>query len=120
MSIPLPIFQSQPGRNRAGTLRDYPGAGAGEIYDRSGADRRARRLSRACEANDKVVQLYISTYLDVATRSRDISEYAYRRGGASLLDFLDAERSYRATQLAYRQALASYLLASNSFAKRWA
>ena len=31
-------------------------------------------------------------------------------GAASLLDFLDAERSYRSTQLAYRQALASYLL----------
>ena len=61
--------------------------------------------------NDKVVLLYISKYLDVATQSRDISEYAYRRGGASLLDFLDAERSYRATQLAYRQTLASYLLA---------
>jgi cobalt-zinc-cadmium efflux system outer membrane protein len=61
--------------------------------------------------NDKVVSLYISTYLDVATRSRDISEYAYRHGGTSLLNFLDAERSYRATQLAYRQALASYLLA---------
>ena len=30
---------------------------------------------------------------------------------ARLLDFLDAERSYRATQLGYRQALASYLLA---------
>jgi cobalt-zinc-cadmium efflux system outer membrane protein len=28
-----------------------------------------------------------------------------------LLDFLDAERSYRATELAYRQALASYLTA---------
>jgi outer membrane protein, heavy metal efflux system len=62
-------------------------------------------------SNDKVVQLYISKYLDVATRSRDISEYAYHRGGASLLVFLDAERNYRATQLAYRQALASYLLA---------
>ena len=62
-------------------------------------------------SNDKVVLLYISKYLDVATRSRDISEYAYHRGGASLLVFLDAERNYRATQLAYRQALASYLLA---------
>ncbi|HMK28935.1 MAG TPA: hypothetical protein VK473_04560 [Terriglobales bacterium] len=28
---------------------------------------------------------------------------------ASVLDFLDAERSFRATQLAYRQELASYL-----------
>jgi len=62
-------------------------------------------------ANDQVVTLYRSGYLDEAKLSRDISEYAYRRGAASLLDFLDAERSYRATQLAYRQELASYLLA---------
>jgi outer membrane protein, heavy metal efflux system len=61
--------------------------------------------------NDQVVALYRSGYLDQAKQSRDISEYAYRHGAASLLEFLDAERSYRATQLAYRQALASYLLA---------
>jgi outer membrane protein, heavy metal efflux system len=60
--------------------------------------------------NDQVVGLYRSGYLNQAQQSRDISEYAYRHGAASLLDFLDAERSYRATQLAYRQALASYLL----------
>ena len=61
--------------------------------------------------NDQVVGLYRSGYLDEAQQSRDISEYAYRHGAASLLDFLDAERSYRSIQLAYRQALASYLLA---------
>jgi cobalt-zinc-cadmium efflux system outer membrane protein len=58
-----------------------------------------------------VVQLYLSGYLKQAQDSRDISEYAYKRGAASLLDFLDAERSYRSTQLAYRQALATYMLA---------
>ena len=63
------------------------------------------------QTNDMMVQLYISKYLDVATQSRNISEYAYRRGGLALLDFLDAERSYRATQLGYRQTLESYLLA---------
>jgi cobalt-zinc-cadmium efflux system outer membrane protein len=62
--------------------------------------------------NDQVVGLYRSGYLDEARESRDISEYAYRHGAASLLDFLDAERSYRAIQLAYRQALASYLFAT--------
>jgi outer membrane protein, heavy metal efflux system len=61
--------------------------------------------------NDRVVQLYRSGYLDESKLSLDISEYAYKRGAASLLDFLDAERSYRATQLAYRQTLASYMLA---------
>jgi cobalt-zinc-cadmium efflux system outer membrane protein len=63
------------------------------------------------ESNDKVVKLYLSKYLDVATQSRNISEYAYRRGGLALLDFLYAERNFRATQLAYRQTLASYLVA---------
>jgi cobalt-zinc-cadmium efflux system outer membrane protein len=61
--------------------------------------------------NDQVVQLYRSGYLDEAQQDRDISQYAYQRGAASLLDYLDAERSYRATQLAYRQSLAAYLLA---------
>ena len=64
----------------------------------------------AVRDNDQVVTLYRSGYLDEAQQDRDISEYAYKRGAASLLDFLDAERSYRATELAYRQALAAYLL----------
>jgi cobalt-zinc-cadmium efflux system outer membrane protein len=61
--------------------------------------------------SDRIVTLYRSGYLDVAQKDRDIAEYAYQRGAVSLLDFLDAERNYRATQLAYRQALAAYLLA---------
>ena len=70
-----------------------------------------RDAFESLRANDQIVGLYRSGYLDEAQQSRDISEYAYRHGAASLLDFLDAERSYRATQLGYRQALASYLLA---------
>jgi outer membrane protein, heavy metal efflux system len=63
------------------------------------------------QTTDHIVQLYRSGYLARAQKDRDISEYAYQRGAVSLLDFLDAERSYRATQLAYRQALAAWLLA---------
>lgn len=65
----------------------------------------------AVRANDEIVSLYRSGYLDSAKESRDISEYAYKHGASSLLDFLDAERSYRTTQLAYRQALAARMLA---------
>jgi len=65
----------------------------------------------ALRTNDEIVQLYQSGYLKQAEDSRDISQYAYQRGAASLLDYLDAERSYRATELAYRQALASYMSA---------
>jgi cobalt-zinc-cadmium efflux system outer membrane protein len=56
------------------------------------------------------VKLYESGYLKDSADSRDISEFAYRQGAVALLGFLDAERTYRANQFAYRQALANYML----------
>jgi outer membrane protein, heavy metal efflux system len=70
-----------------------------------------RDAYESLHANDQIVTLYRSGYLDEAQQSREITDFAYRRGAASLLDFLDSERSYRATQLGYRQALAAYLQA---------
>ena len=70
-----------------------------------------RDAFESVRSNDKIISLYKSGYLDNAQQSRDISEYAYKHGAASLLDFLDAERSNRAIQFSYRQALATYLLA---------
>jgi cobalt-zinc-cadmium efflux system outer membrane protein len=63
------------------------------------------------QTSDRILQLYRSGYLERAKKDRDISEYAYQRGAVTLLDYLDAERSYRATQLAYRQATAAGLIA---------
>lgn len=63
----------------------------------------------ALRTSEQIVQLYQGGYVDQAKKSRDISEYAYKRGAASLLDYLDSERTYRANQLAYRQALATYM-----------
>jgi outer membrane protein, heavy metal efflux system len=62
-------------------------------------------------SSEEIVKLYQGGYVDQAKKSRDISEYAYKRGAASLLDYLDSERTYRANQLAYRQALATYMTA---------
>jgi outer membrane protein, heavy metal efflux system len=70
-----------------------------------------RDAFESLRSNDQIVGLYRSGYLNEAQESLEISEFAYKRGAASLLDFLDAERSERAIQLDYRQALASYLLA---------
>ena len=67
--------------------------------------------------NDQVIQLYRSGYLDEAKDSRDISEYAYKRGAASLLDFLDAERSYRATNLPIANRSLHISRLSSSYAK---
>jgi cobalt-zinc-cadmium efflux system outer membrane protein len=109
-SIPLPIFN----RNQGEIARARFAITQAEEQEKATNGQALTDVRDAYEglrSNDKVVTLFRSGYLEVAQKDRDISEYAYRHGGASLLDFLDAERSYRATQLAYRQSLASYLLA---------
>jgi cobalt-zinc-cadmium efflux system outer membrane protein len=63
----------------------------------------------AFETSRKVLALYQSGYLDQARKSLEITKYVYQRGAGTILDFLDAERTYRATELAYRQALAGYM-----------
>jgi outer membrane protein, heavy metal efflux system len=109
-SIQLPIFD----RNQGEILRASYAITQAQEQEKATNGQALTDVRDAYESlrtNDKVVTLFRSGYLDVAQKDRDISEYAYKRGAASLLDFLDAERSYRATQLAYRQALAAYLLA---------
>jgi cobalt-zinc-cadmium efflux system outer membrane protein len=71
-----------------------------------------RNAYEAFKNSDQVATLFESGYLDQARDSREISLYSYRRGASTLLDLLDAERSYRAVQLAYRQALAAYMAAA--------
>ncbi len=55
---------------------------------------------------------YKSTYLQEATDVRDKVSFAYQRGGAALVDFLDAQRDYRAVQLGYVTLIGSYLTAA--------
>jgi cobalt-zinc-cadmium efflux system outer membrane protein len=109
-SFELPIFN----RNQGEIARTRYALTQAQEQEQAASDTVLSDVSNAYEAvksNDAVVQLYTSGYLKQAQDSRDISEYAYKRGAASLLDFLDAERSYRSVQLAYRQALASYMTA---------
>jgi cobalt-zinc-cadmium efflux system outer membrane protein len=106
----LPIFN----RNQGEIARTGYALTQAQEQRQSASDTVLSDVANAYEAvrsNEEVVQLYTSGYLKQAQDSRDISEYAYKRGAASLLDYLDAERSYRSVQLAYRQALASYMTA---------
>jgi cobalt-zinc-cadmium efflux system outer membrane protein len=110
VSVPLPIFN----RNQGEIARTHvviTQAQQQQAAARGQALTDVRDAYEALVESGRVTQYFRSTYLDVAQKSRDISEYAYRRGATPLLDFLDAERSYRAVQLAYRQALAAYLTA---------
>jgi len=110
LSIEIPVFD----KNQGEIARTNYAIGQAQETKTAAGETVMTDVANAYEAfktGDQVVQLYLSGYLKQAQDSRDISEYAYKRGAASLLDFLDAERSYRSTQLAYRQALATYMLA---------
>lgn len=106
----LPIFN----RNQGEIARTRYALTQAQEQQQSASDTVLSDVANAYQAlrsNDEIVELYTSGYIKQAQDSRDISEYAYKRGAASLLDYLDAARSYRAAQLAYRQALGSYMTA---------
>jgi cobalt-zinc-cadmium efflux system outer membrane protein len=110
VNFQLPIFN----RNQGEIARTGYALTQTQEQQQAASDTVLSDVANAYEAvssNDAVVQLYTSGYLKQAQDSRDISAYSYKRGAASLLDFLDAERSYRSIQLAYRQTLASYMTA---------
>jgi cobalt-zinc-cadmium efflux system outer membrane protein len=54
---------------------------------------------------------YKARYLKLASQVRERVAFAYLNGGASLLDYLDAEKSYRDTRLAYLNLVGTYLTA---------
>lgn len=107
-SIEIPLFD----RNQGEIARTHFAITQAQEAEQATSDQVLTDVKSAFagfRTSAQVVELYQSGYLKEALDSRNISQYAYHRGAASLLDFLDAERSYRATQLAYLQALASYM-----------
>ncbi len=64
------------------------------------------------ESNITLLKPYKAKYRDQATRVRDTITYSYQHGGASLMDFLNAQSDYRTVQLAYLQLIGSYLTAA--------
>lgn len=52
---------------------------------------------------------YKQKYLEQAIRIRDTVYFSYRHGGASLLEFMNAEAEYRSVQLNYLDLVGSYL-----------
>ncbi|MGB8769312.1 MAG: TolC family protein [Candidatus Korobacteraceae bacterium] len=109
-TMPLPIFN----RNQGEVARTYYALTQTQFLERAAEQGVLTDVRNAYEAlvdNEEVVRLYEGGYRQQAQQSLEISRFSYQHGAASLLDFLDAERSYRATELSYRQALASYMSA---------
>jgi outer membrane protein, heavy metal efflux system len=64
------------------------------------------------ESNVILLRPYKTKYLQQSVRVRDTIFFSYQHGGASLLDFLNAESEYRTVQLNYVNLVGSYLTAA--------
>jgi cobalt-zinc-cadmium efflux system outer membrane protein len=65
------------------------------------------------QSNLTLLRPYKTRYLQQAARVRETISFAYQRGGASLLDFLQAQQDYRGIQLSYLNLVGSFLSAAN-------
>lgn len=108
VSIPLRIFDRNQGE-KARTLLDITrsqrtaDAVQGQVFD--DVDSTYEQL----RSNIALLKPYKDKYRDQATRVRDTVTFSYEHGGASLMDFLNAQSDYRVVQLAYVQLVGSYL-----------
>jgi cobalt-zinc-cadmium efflux system outer membrane protein len=63
-------------------------------------------------SNLVLLRSYKAQHLQRAVRVRDTVSFAYQHGGASLLDFLNAQNDYRSIQRNYLSLIGSYLTAA--------
>jgi cobalt-zinc-cadmium efflux system outer membrane protein len=111
ISIPLRIFdrnQGEKARTEIDIGRNQRLRDANEALVFSDVDSAYWTLVQSLN----LLRPYKTKYLPLATDVRDRMSFSYRNGGASLLDFLDAEKSYRDTRLAYLNLIGSYLTAA--------
>jgi cobalt-zinc-cadmium efflux system outer membrane protein len=111
VSIPLRIFDRNQGekqRTRIDIERDKELTEAARAQVFSDVDSAYAQV----ESSLALLRPYKTQYKDQALRVRDTVTYAYDHGGASLMDFLNAQSDYRTVQLAYLQLIGSYLTAA--------
>lgn len=111
VQIPLRIFDRNQGEKartaldirRTEKVRDNVVAG---IY------RDVESAYASLDSVRSVLRPYRQKYLQEAQEVRDLISFSYSNGGASLLEFLDAQKSYRDTEVAYINLVGSYLSAA--------
>ena len=102
-TVPLPLFNNKEGEIAQAetqlrtTRAQFKQAKLQALTD-------VDKAFRGYELNLQVLKLYDDTAITKAKESLDIAEKAYERGATSLLEVLDARRTYRQTLVARDQA----------------
>jgi cobalt-zinc-cadmium efflux system outer membrane protein len=108
VSIPLRIFDRNQGEKmrteldvtRSQRLRDVTEAQVFNDVDSAYA---------TINSNLTLLRTYKANYLQRATQVRDTVLFSYRNGGASLLDFIQAQQDYRSVRVNYLNLIGAYL-----------
>jgi len=110
LGIPLPFFD----RNQGEIQR------ARQTHEQTVARTQAFRASLDEQVAEVIAEYFVAGELLAAIEGgmtteardvRDISEFAYRRGEVSFVEFLDAQRAFNETMRSYQEAMARYALA---------
>jgi len=111
ISVPLRIFDRNQGEKKRtqidiGRDQQLTEAARAEVF--SDVDSAHTQV----ESDIALLKPYKAQYKTQALRVRDTVTYSYEHGGASLMDFLNAQSDYRTVELAYLQLIGSYLTAA--------
>jgi cobalt-zinc-cadmium efflux system outer membrane protein len=112
VSVPLRIFdrnQGEKARTQIDITRNEKLKAATEAQVFSDVDSAYTTVN----SNLTLLASYKASYLARAGHVRDTITFSYQRGGASLLDFLQAQQDYRAVQLNYLNLIGAYLTSAN-------
>ena len=112
VTVPLRIFdrnQGEKARTQLDIRRNERLHDATEAQVFSDADSAFATLN----SSRVLLRAYKNKYLAQATRVRDTVSFSYEHGGASLLDFLNAQNDYRSVQLNYLNLVGSHMTAAS-------
>ena len=108
VSTELPIYQRNQGEIARSTLEAHQL----ELRTRaleSGITTEVENTWQQYMSAKNLLERIRGTLLAEASSVRDITEFSYRRGEASLLEFLDAQRAYNDAMQSYNDARADYM-----------
>jgi outer membrane protein, heavy metal efflux system len=111
VSVPLRIFDKNQGEKKR-TLIDIDRSQQLTDASRAQVFSDVDSAYEVVRSNIALLKPYKEKYNNEALEVRDTVSYAYLHGGASLMDFLNAQSDYRQVQLAHAQLIGAYLSAA--------
>ncbi len=111
VSIPLRIFDRNQGEKKRTLIDIDRSQQAGEAA-KAQVFNDVDTAYELVRSNIELIKPYKAQYLDQSLYVRDTVTFAYQHGGASLMDFLNAQSDYRVVQLAYLQLIGAYMTAA--------